>query len=349
MGHRATIADVARAAGVSQQTVSRALNNKGEISPETRARILEIIEQLGYRPSTIARSLVTQRTMILGLVVPDIANPFFSEVVRGAEDAAQDAGYSLLLGNTIEDPGREESVLHTLEAQRVDGIILCSSRLPDDKLVALAARQPAVVLVNRRLSDHLLRSVSVDDEAGAQTAVRHLLAAGRRTIACLAGPASSHSGRDREAGYRRSLVEAGMFVDPALVLNCAPFRDGGRAAAEVLLSRCPTLDAILCYNDLVAVGALQACADLGRHVPRDVAVVGCDDIMLAALVNPSLTTLRSEKRKLGATAVHLLLEQLNNCPGDCTDVLLQPELIVRASAPSGQTVPAGAGITGRDD
>ena len=142
MGKRVNIADVAREAGVSVQTVSRALNNKGEISQETRERVLETVERLGYRPNTLARGLVTQKTSTLGLVVPDIANPFFSEVARGAEDAAHQAGYSLLLCNAMEDPAREMEALRTLEAQRVDGIVLCSSRLSDEDLAAMMAQAP---------------------------------------------------------------------------------------------------------------------------------------------------------------------------------------------------------------
>ena len=216
MSKRVNIADVAREAGVSAQTVSRALNNKGEISTETRARVLETVDRLGYRPNTLARGLVTQKTSTLGLIVPDIANPFFSEVARGAEDAAHGAGFSLLLCNTMEDPSREIEALRTLEAQRVDGIVLCSSRLSDEAFGAMLARLPAVILVNREASGSDLRSVCIDDEAGARCATQHLLHSGRRTIAFLAGPPASQSGRRRAQGYQRALAEAGVSVDPTL-------------------------------------------------------------------------------------------------------------------------------------
>lgn len=332
MSKRVNIADVAREAGVSVQTVSRALNNKGEISPETRARVLATVERLGYRPNTLARGLVTRKTATLGLVVPDIANPFFSEVTRGAEDAAHQAGYSLFLCNAMEDPARELEALHTLEAQRVDGIVLCSSRLSEEEFRALLDRLPAIILVNTELSGSNLHSVRIDDEAGARCATQHLLRTGRRSIAFLAGPPASQSGRRRAHGYHRALTEAGLVVDPDLNLGCAPHLEGGMSAARQLLSRRPEIDALLCYNDLVAVGALQACAALGRGVPGDVAVVGCDDILLAGLVTPPLTTLRSDKRALGAEAVRLLLRKLEGCTGGCENIVLQPELIVRASA-----------------
>lgn len=334
MNKRVNIADVARAAGVSAQTVSRALNNKGEIRPETRDGILAVVERLGYRPNTLARGLVTQKTSTLGLVVPDIANPFFSEVTRGAEETAHRAGYSLLLCNTREDPAREIEALHTLEAQRVDGIVLCSSRLSEETFRTLMARLPAVVLVNRESTEGALKSVCVDDEAGARCATRHLLRSGRRAIAFLAGSPASQSGQRRAQGYQRALSEAGVPGDPALRVACAPQLEGGYNTAQQLLVSRPDVDALLCYNDLVAVGALQACAALGRRVPEDVAVVGFDDILLAGLVTPPLTTLRSDKRALGAEAVRLLLRRLAGCTEDCENVVLQPELIVRASAPA---------------
>ncbi len=346
MSRRINISDVAREAGVSPQTVSRALNNKSEISAETRERILAIVERLGYRPNTLARGLVTQKTSTLGLVVPDIANPFFSEVARGAEDAAHEAGYSLLLCNTKEDPTRELEVLRTLEAQRVDGIVLCSSRLSEDELGMMLARLPAVVLVNRESFGSGLKSVCIDDEAGALCATQHLLLSQRRVIGFLAGPPASYSSRKRARGYQRALSEAGTTADPDLFLTCEPHLEGGRQAARQLLARWPGLDALLCYNDLVAVGALQACASLGRHVPEDIAVVGFDDILLAGLITPSLTTLRSDKGALGAEAVLLLLRAAAGCAASCENVVLQPELIVRASAPGSLTCQALSKVPG---
>jgi LacI family transcriptional regulator len=333
MGKRVNIADVAREAGVSAQTVSRALNNKGEISPETRQRVLQTVDRLGYRPNTLARGLVTQKTSTFGLVVPDIANPFFSEVARGAEDAAHREGYSLLLCNTMENAAREMEALRTLEAQRVDGVLLCSSRLSERDLASMMARLPPVVLVNREAPGANLRSACIDDEAGAYRAVRHLLSSGRRTIAFLAGPAASHSGHRRATGYRRALAEARVAIDPALSIECAPDIEGGYEAARRAITDHPRTDALLCYNDLVAVGALQALTALDRRVPEDIAVIGFDDILLAALVTPPLTTLRSDRRRLGFEAVRLLLRALTDCAGGCDDVLLQPELVVRASAP----------------
>jgi LacI family transcriptional regulator len=333
MPNRVTMADVAREAGVSSMTVSRVINNKGEVCPVTRQRVQEIIERLGYRPSGIARGLATQRTGTLGLVVPDVANPFFSDVARGVEHVAYAEGYNTFLCNTEEDPHRELAVLKSLEEKRVDGLVLCSSRLDDGELRAVVARHPTVVLVNRRLEGDRVRSVLVDDETGGRLATQHLLQAGHRAVGFLAGPTVSHSGRQRAEGYRAALAAAGLPYNPAWVRHCSPVVEGGQEAARELLTAHSELTALVCYNDLVAVGALQACADLGRQVPGDVAVVGYDDIPLSALVTPPLTTCRVPRYELGVQAVRLLLDQIDGCPDECDEIVLRPELTVRASAP----------------
>jgi LacI family transcriptional regulator len=327
-----TIVDVAREANVSTQTVSRALNNKGEISLETRQRVLEVVERLGYRPNSIARGLATNRTLALGLVVPDITNPFFSELARGVEDVALEHSYNVFLCNTIEDPKREVTMLGLLEDKRVDGVILCSSRLPDEQLLPLLRRHKAVVLVNRPAPPEVAGIVDVDDADGSRQAVQHLLAAGRQILGLLSGPPAAHSSWARSEGFAAGLMAAGRPVYPALIRHCTPYLEGGYQTARALLAEHPEVDGLVCFNDLVAIGALQACAELGRRVPADVAIVGCDDILLAGLVTPALTTLRVSKPAIGAHAVHMLLDRLQGRDGQA-EVVVTPELIVRASAP----------------
>ncbi len=333
MSDRVTMADVAREAGVSMMTVSRVVNHKGDVSPDTRQRILEIIERVGYRPSGIARGLATQRTRTLGLVIPDIANAFFASVARGVESQAYSKDYSVFLCNTNEDPQREMEVLQSLDEKRVDGVVLCSSRLGDDELCPLLGRHPAVVLVNRLLDGGDVGMVMIDDECGGRLATQHLLQTGHRAVGLLAGPETSYSGRQRGMGYRAALAEGGVSYSPGWVRHCAPRVDGGQRAARHLLSARPDLTALVCYNDLVAVGALQACAELGRRVPADVALVGYDDIPLAELVVPPLTTCRVPGDELGRRAVQLLLGQIDGLNEQGERVVLRPELIVRASAP----------------
>lgn len=333
MSNRVTMADVARSAGVSLMTVSRVINDKDGVSATTRERVQDQIELLGYRPSSIARGLATRRTGTLGLVVPDVANPFFADVARGVEHVAYAEGYNVFLCNTEEDPERELAVLDSLEEKRIDGLVLCSSRLGDDELRGVLDRHPTVVLVNRQLAVEGLHSVLLADEAGGRLAARLLLDAGHRELGFLAGPAISHSGRERAKGHRAALSEAGLVHDARNVRHCAPDVKGGQEAARELLTTCPGITALLCYNDLVAVGALQACAELALRVPSDVAVVGYDDVPLAALVTPALTTCRVPRYRLGTESVRLLLGQINGCSGGCDEIELQPDLVLRASAP----------------
>lgn len=334
MTSRVTMADVAREAGVSLMTVSRVVNDKGEISQATRQRVLQIIEQLGYRPSAIARGLATQRTGTLGLVVPDIANPFFSDLARGAEDKAYAAGYNIFLCNTKEDPQREMSTLESLAEKRVDGLLVCGSRLGDDSLRAALSHHPIVVLINRQLPDcDLAGTVCVDEVAGGRLATEHLLQSGHRAVGFLAGPPASHSGRLRAVGYRAALDAAGLSYHKHWERCCPSNVSGGREIARGLLTEQAELTALFCYNDLVAVGALQACTDLGRDVPGDVAIVGFDDIFLAALVTPPLTTCRTPRYDLGIQAMEVLLDRIDGCLNGCEDIVFQPELVVRASAP----------------
>jgi LacI family transcriptional regulator len=332
---RVTMADVARKVGVSVMTVSRVVNNKGDVSEETRQRVLDAIQQLGYRPSAIARSLATRRTGTLGLVIPDVANPFFAEVARGVEHVAYAEGYNVFLCNTDEDPRRELDILESLEEKRVDGIVLCSSRLENGHLRAVAESHEAVVLVNRRLEidENPVAAVLVDDVAGGGIATRHLLSRGHSAIGFLSGPPGSRSGRGRVQGYRQSLRKAGIAIKPGWLRACAPVAEAGRQAAHALLGAHPEITGLLCYNDLVAVGALKACSARGCSVPDDLAVVGFDDIPLAELVTPALTTCRIPRHELGVRAVRLLLEQIEGSMDGHKEIVLHPSLVVRASAP----------------
>jgi LacI family transcriptional regulator len=333
MADRVTMADVAREAGVSMMTVSRVINDKGEISSTTRQHVMDVIDRLGYRPSGIARGLATQRTATIGLVVPDIANPFFSDVARGAEDRAFAAQYNVFVCNTDESPVQEIAALDSLEEKRVDGLVLCSSRLHEDDLRGALKGHPAAVLVNRRLKRADVGAVMLADEAGARAATEHLLQAGHSAVGFLAGPLTSYSSRQRSRGYRTALAGAGIRFHSDWVRPCSYEVEGGRATARALLLDHPQLTALFCYNDLVAIGALLACAELGRRVPDDLAIVGFDDIPMAALVTPALTTCRVPRHELGEQATQLLLDRIDGCSDDCKEIVLWPQLVVRASAP----------------
>ena len=333
MGRRATIADVAEQAGVSYQTVSRVINDKPDVSPVTRQRVQTIIDDIGYRPSRIARSLATARTATIGLVVPDIANPYFSDIALGVEQFAYDQGYSVLLCNTNEDLAREVDVLLMLEDKQVDGVIVCGLRQASGLLQAVISRFPAAVLVNRQLDDVALPAVMIDDTLGGYLATKHLLEIGRQAIGFVAGPQTSYSGAGRMRGFCRALTEAGIAGIDERVRFCRPDVEDGEIVTAEFLAGWPQLDALFCYNDLVAVGALRACIAHGRQVPEDVAIIGFDDIRLAALVTPALTTFRVPRFEIGKMAMESLLTCINNDGDENAQIVISPELVVRESAP----------------
>ena len=332
MSRRVTMADVAREAGVSLMTVSRALNDKDGISETTRMRIHEVIDRLGYRPSGIARGLVTKRTGTIGLVVPDSSNPYFSEVARGVEHAAYLQGYNVFLCNTEEDIEREKTVLYSLAERSVDGLIICSSRLDQEDLRTSLIYFSAQVLVNRTLENSSAVALLSDDTSGVCSAVRHLLQRGHRKIGMLAGPERSFNGRVRLRAFLDALNDAGIGCNSDFDQNCLPMVDASQQAAVDLLTRHPQLTALVCFNDLVAVGALKACAQLGRAVPQDMAIIGFDDIPLASLVTPPLTTVHVPRYELGQLAGKTVLAQIHGeaAVGDC---VLPVKFVIRGSAP----------------
>ncbi len=335
--NRVTIADVAREAGVSLMTVSRALNNKDGISLETRAHVLEVIQRLGYRPSGVARSLVTRRTGTIGLIVPDVSNPYFSGIAHGVTEIANQQGLSVLLCDTQEEPEQEPRFLAVLEEKQVDGLIVAAPRQSSEQIVSQLARHQHVVVVNRLFLSNSGFSaagyVINDDCAGGELATRHLLSKGHQRIGFLAGPRSSYGGQQRFLGYRAVLEECDIPLDEEEILYCPPTVRGGFDSMLALFQVNPKISAVFAFNDMVAIGALQACAQLGRRVPDDLAIVGYDDIPMASWVTPSLTTLRAPFEEMGRLATKLLVDRFEECTQGCENIVLRPELIVRASAP----------------
>lgn len=330
---RVTNVDVARVAGVSTMTVSRVLNGNGRVSEATRKRVRLAMEELNYQPNQLARSLARGHSQTLGLVLPDITNPFFSDIVRGAEDAAWEAGYMVALANAVEDLARERAAIRTLAAHRVVGVIACSARLPDSELQDLLSELPIAVLINRQSVGDNTISLSIDDAAGAHLAVNHLLASGRRRFAFIAGPARSQSARNRRAGFFDAV--AGAAPEP-LVGVAEPTETSGYEAVEAWLRTEPgggkvPFDALVAHNDLIALGAIRALTESGLRVPEDVAVVGCDDIRLASLVSPTLTTLGVDKYQLGRDAANAIFAGAKRASEKRRSYV--PELIVRESAP----------------
>jgi DNA-binding LacI/PurR family transcriptional regulator len=309
---------------MSISTVSRAFHTPDLVRAQTRERVLDAAAHLGYTPNRAARGLITGRTANLGLVVPDVANPFFAALVKAAQARARVADYAVFLADTDEDPHTEEQVIRAM-AKQVDGVIACSSRMSDANLRELAGLT-SLVLVNRRSSG--VPSVLMDMVVGMRQAVEHLHALGHRGCVFLSGPRSSWSNRQRGKALRATAERLGMT---ATVLG--PFEPGyeaGLHAADLALAESPT--AILAYNDLMAAGVLGRLADRGVAVPDAVSVVGFDDIQMAALTSPSLTTVSVPTAAAGRAAVDLMLDALAQRSGNGRQGYgLRTELIVRAS------------------
>lgn len=329
----ATMKDVARLAGVSTATVSATINMSTYVSPALRARVEAAIRQLGYAPSAVARSLKMGVTRLLGLVVADITNPFFTELVHVVEQAAQLDGYSVLLVDTDQDVEKELAALRLMESQRVDGVILAPSGSPSDyRRAGLSAYRPPIVLVDRAVSQFDADVVVIDNVRAAHLATRHIVALGHRRIATIAGSAHVSTGADRLAGFRTALLEAGLPFDPALV-RAGNFReDDGYEAATALLRLPSPPSAIFAANNQMLIGLIRAVVDLGLACPRDVSIAAVDDLPWAGAVSPRLTMIRQPVREMGETVVRLLLQRIAApATAEPRHVVLQPELVVRDS------------------
>ena len=336
MVQRVTMSDVAREAGVSLMTVSRVINDKGEISPETRLRVQAVIEKLDYRPSGIARSLAGGQTYTLGLIVPDIANPYFSGVAHGVTSITNEKDFGVLLCDCEEDANVELTMLDVLEEKRVDGVIVAAPRSSTDKLLPVLARHPNAVVINRLFDDTnetFARGYVInDDRKGAYDITTHLIKGGNKLIGFLAGPKTSYSSMLRLGGYRAAHEEQGLEFNSAMVRNCAPTVDGGRQAVNQFLQEHPEVSAIFCFNDLIAIGVLQHCRQFGIKVPDDLAIFGHDDIPVSSWVTPSLSTCRVNFEQMGREAAKLLINYIGGCAGECENLVMEPKLIIRESS-----------------
>ena len=330
----ATLREVARRAGVSIATVSYVLNGTRRVRPEVEARVWEAVAALGYRPNRVARGLRRRRTHVLGLIVPDSANPFFAEVARGLEDASFAAEYRLILCNSDGDPLKEQRYLEVLLEQRVDGIALVSASAAPLHLSTLQASGVPFVVVDRDLPGLEADCVLADNLQGGYLATRHLLERGHRRIACITGPSDLTPSADRVRGYRQAMAEAGI-EPPDLWIRRGDFRaESGYQAARFFLSLPPGLrpTAIFACNDLMAIGALRAIGEAGLAVPRDIALVGFDDITLAAYVIPPLTTVAQPTYEMGRLAGELLIQRIQERGRPPARPPLPVRLVVRQSA-----------------
>lgn len=322
---KATIVDVARAAEVSTGTVSHVLSGARYVRPETRARVEQAIGELGYRPSTIARALTSRRTKTVGMVVPDVTNPFFSDLIWQVERALTDSGYALIFGNSANDSERERRYLEGLLERQVDAAVLVVTAEADESLIRRVAAEVPAVQVDREAV--AADAVVGDNAAGTAAAVDHLVSLGHRRIALVNGDERLPTARERRAGFEAALARHGLS---AVAHESGEFTlESGRALAARALDAGP--DAVLAGNDLIAMGVINAAAERGLRVPDDLSVVGYDDIAYAAFTSPPLTTVRQPGGEMGSETARLLLSRLDGHDGPPRRVVVHPELVVRGS------------------
>jgi DNA-binding LacI/PurR family transcriptional regulator len=330
-GAHPTIVDVAARAGVSKSLVSLALRGDPRVREEKRRAVLRAAEQLGYRPNAVARSLVSKRTNVIGVMLSDLHNQYFVEVVDGIEGEALSAQYRALINTGGRMPEREWEALETLMQLRTDGVILAGTVLPTSRILSAAASVP-LVLVARTSRSTSVDSVANDDPAGARIAVEHLVSLGHRHIAHVDG-GDGAGAQARRRGFLEAMGDRGLAT-AAVVARGDYTEAGGASGIDLLLARGRPPTAVFVANDLAAVGALHALERQGLRVPEDVSVVGYDNTALAALGHINLTTIDQPRRKLGATAVRLLLERLENGRQRARHVVLPPSLVVRGTTAS---------------
>jgi DNA-binding LacI/PurR family transcriptional regulator len=326
-----SIKDVAKAARVSHPTVSRALRNSRLVKPETAERIQRIAREMGYRPSAVARNLVTRRTETIGVVVTNIADPFVAGVVAGIEDVANQRGYSVFLANANADPEREVKVVQSFHERRVDGIVVTASRVGALYIPMLARMKVPIVLIDNQHPGEFVHSVMIDNVPASRHATQHLIELGHRRIAYLGDQFGFQSDIDRFSGYRQALQRADLPFLPELVVHGNGSADGGIRAMNTLLALKQRPTAVFCYNDMSALGALRALYDNGLSVAEDLSLVGFDDLPIASYMFPRLTTVRQPKEQMGQMAMESLLKILDGTSAK-TNIDVEGELIVRDSS-----------------
>jgi DNA-binding LacI/PurR family transcriptional regulator len=328
----ATVADVAKHAEVSVSTAARVLSGTGYASDETRRRVLEAAKELGYVPNQIARSLRTNRTRLIGLLIGDVENSFYSVIARHVESVAKDAGYHVVLCNSDDDPEIEREYLKLLEGMRVDALIVTPTSKNRRQLAQLIDQGMVIVQVDRRVEGLGADAIVVDNEAGAASAVEHLIGAGHQLIGILTGELTVPTARGRLAGYERALADHGIELRPELVRSGSFHREHAIEDATALIDATPTPTAIFAANNILAEGALVALGQRGLKVPRDVSVVAFDDVEWMSMVEPPLTTVRQPTKDMARGAAELVLRRLSEGTADQPSTMVfRTELVERGS------------------
>lgn len=329
----ATIQDVAKRAKVSIATVSRVLNGTAYVNEEVTARVREAVKELQYQPSRAARALRANRATIIGLLISDIQNPFFTTLIRGVEDVAQHNGYSIILCNSDENPRKQRQYIEVLCAERVAGAIVVPTSEQSRELRLFREHDIPVICVDRRVKDGSTDAVLVDNVRGAYDAVSHLITSGYRRVGIITGPTDTTTGRERLEGYRKALHDAGIAHDPALERIGSFKENDGRQHTNDLLGLVEPVDALFVVNNLMTLGALEAIHARNLRIPDDIAIVGFDEMPWAALSAISLTTVTQPVYELGSTAALRLFQRMEN-PSVFSkqEIMLAPTLCIRGSS-----------------
>lgn len=324
-----TIYDVAREANVSIATVSKVINNTGRIGEKTRQRVLQVMKELDYQPSLVASALTGKSTYSIGLLIPDLANPFFAELARSIEDRGHELGYSIVMCSTDYRPEKESKYISLLKQKSVDGFILASGFQNDAVIRDLLNLKIPIAVLARDVSTVSVDTVTVDDFIGGYNATQHLLDLGHQQIGAI--QLNLEVGRERTRGYRHALQENGLEYDEKYVLFGPSSVEGGKQMGLKMLQAAERPTAIFAGNDLVAIGIIQAARELGLSIPDDVSVVGYDNTILAAISNPPLTTVAQPFHDMGRQVMDLLIEEIKGEKKGKKRVVMLPELCVRES------------------
>ena len=326
----ATLKDVAERAGVSVATVSRVINNVETVLPENREKVLRAMAELRYSPNDLARSLRKMTSFTVGMLAPEISNPFSNEVATGAQRVLQEHGYLMMISDSQSDLGKEEKNLQAFVAKRVDGLLVTSVDNDGARLERISRRIPVVQIDH--VSSEKLDSVRVDNIEGAFHAVSHLVTRGYRRIATIAGRQSQTAGLERLEGYRRALAFYGLAVPEGYIRYGDFVMEGGYHQCHALLREHPDVEALFVASNFMGIGALRAIKELGLRIPEDVAICVFDDFLMADMINPPITVVAQPVRAIGETAARLLLERMQEQTTlGARQILLKPKLIVRAS------------------
>ncbi|RXZ82891.1 LacI family transcriptional regulator [Paenibacillaceae bacterium] len=327
-----TIYDIAKEAGVSIATVSNAINGKGKVGKKKRDEIFQVMERLKYQPSVIASALMGKKTYTLGLLIPDVSNPFFSEIARSVEDLAHSAGYSVIVCSTDNRDERVEKYIQLLEQKSVDGILIGTGMENPEILVQLSEKSLPIVMIAREAAAISVHSVLTDDFKGGALAAGHLLQLGHSRMAILSENIKVSSSNERVKGFEFALFEAGVPMDNKQLISCdSSIKDGKRAALELIRGEGLRPSAIFCCNDLLAIGALQAAKEEGVRVPEQLSIIGFDNTILSTVTDPALTTIAQPMDHMVKLAFDLLIASPESGDTIKQRIVMQPELIIRES------------------